>query len=528
MVCLLGFSRRARNLRGGGPIRSDMHHYRSLLRDSLTVVALCRHLRHMRLICAMVVAVAAACSQPNPVVCCSSPADCNSIGASEQTRPCVDGFVCIAHECANAPPADAAPACTIDSDCPTAAPHCANNTCVQCVSSDQCAASAPVCDQATNTCGVCVADMDCASAVCDSSNGTCSDESKIIYASPTGGDASACSHADPCSIAHAIASVDSAHTIVRMLPGNYTTNVTITGKTLWLDGAGATLTAGSSANAMEINNGAHVRITGLDIVNLNVDQITGNAIRCETLSSSDVTPILDLDGVSVDASFVAMLLEPCTVNATRSHFHDRSTGNANIAAIVGANAVGSSVSLDRCVIDGGDGVQALQGSTVSVSNSLVENMTGPDGALIGRELYFGVGSHNPPGTLFASFVTLVNAPLLCGNGTPSCIGGPTSTNVYGACIDNSIITAATGNAVTGTACVLNYSLAFPQSAALTGAHNLTSGDPRFVDPASNFSLSAASPAIDAADPAATDMVDLVGTPRPQGIRDDLGAYEYKP
>jgi hypothetical protein len=76
---------------------------------------------------------------------------------------------------------------------------------------------------------------------------------------------------------------------------------------------------------------------------------------------------------------------------------------------------------------------------------------------------------------------------------------------------------------------MNYSLAFPQAAVLTGAHNLTSGDPRFLDPANNnFSLSASSPAIDAADPAATDTIDIVGTSRPQGPRDDLGAYEYKP
>jgi len=477
----------------------------------------------MRLIWMMMVVVAAACSQPNPVVCCSSPADCNSIGASEQTRPCLDGFVCIAHECANAPPADAGPVCTIDSDCPTATPHCTNNTCVQCVSSDQCAASVPVCDQATDTCRACVADTDCGSTVCDSSNGTCVAEPKILYASSTGGDGSACTHADPCSIAHAIDSVDSAHTIVRMLPGDYTTNVTITGKTLWLDGAGATLTAGSTTNAMEINNGAHVRVTGLDIVNQNTGGSNGTAIRCEAIASTDVTPVLDLDGVSVDTSQFGLFLVQCTVSATRSHFHVRSTGTASVYA-----AGPTSVSIDRCVFDGGDGVQAIQNSTVSVSNSLVENMTGPHGALLGYEFYIGVGNHSAPGTLFASFVTLVNAPLICSDGIPSCLGGPTLTSAWGACIDNSIITATAGNAVTGTGCVLNYSLAFPQSAALTGAHNLTSGDPRFVDPASNFSLSAASPAIDTADPAATVMVDLVGTPRPQGVRDDLGAYEYKP
>lgn len=419
--------------------------------------------------------------------------------------------------------------CTADSDCPEATPHCSNNACVQCETSAQCESSEPVCDQPTNTCRACATDVECGSAVCDASNGTCVDESRILYVSATGGDASACSHSDPCSISHAIASVDATRTTVRMLPGSYTANLTIAGKTLWLDGAGATLTAGSSANALEINNGAHVRITGLNIVNLNLDGATGTAIRCETLSSNDVTPILDLDGVSIDASGVGLFLLPCTVNAVRSHFHARSTASfANISASGGSNNGASVVNLDRCVIDGGDGVLALQRSTVSVSNSLIENMTGPDGALLGKEFYVGFGNHSPPGTLFASFVTLVNAPMLCTNGTPSCVGGPMITSAYGACIDNSIITATSGNAVTGTGCVLNYSLAFPQSGALMGARNLIGVDPRFVDSANNFALSASSPAIDAADPAANDPLDLVGTIRPQGPRDDLGAYEYKP
>jgi hypothetical protein len=35
--------------------------------------------------------------------------------------------------------------CLADKDCPTASPHCSNNTCVQCESSAQCSGSTPVC-----------------------------------------------------------------------------------------------------------------------------------------------------------------------------------------------------------------------------------------------------------------------------------------------------------------------------------------------------------------------------------------------
>jgi hypothetical protein len=43
-----------------------------------------------------------------------------------------------------------------------------------------------------------------------------------------------------------------------------------------------------------------------------------------------------------------------------------------------------------------------------------------------------------------------------------------------------------------------------------------------------YQLKISSPAVDAADPTAVDTIDLAGTPRPQGARNDIGAYEYKP
>jgi hypothetical protein len=54
-------------------------------------------------------------------------------------------------------------------------------------------------------------------------------------------------------------------------------------------------------------------------------------------------------------------------------------------------------------------------------------------------------------------------------------------------------------------------------------------DPRFVNAAGgDFHLMTGSPAIDAADPAATLSTDYDGTARPQGAGRDLGAFEYKP
>ena len=48
--------------------------------------------------------------------------------------------------------------------------------------------------------------------------------------------------------------------------------------------------------------------------------------------------------------------------------------------------------------------------------------------------------------------------------------------------------------------------------------------PNFRD----YHLMLGSPAIDAADPAATTTTDFDGTARPQGSARDIGAFEYKP
>src|SRR5262249_36878907 len=83
------------------------------------------------------------------------------------------------------------------------------------------------------------------------------------------------------------------------------------------------------------------------------------------------------------------------------------------------------------------------------------------------------------------------------------------------------------NAISGTACTVQHSLAFPQTTPLGTA--MITADPKFVDPTNgNYHLQAGSPAIDVAPAGAQNSHDFDGIQRPQGAANDLGAFERMP
>jgi hypothetical protein len=90
-------------------------------------------------------------------------------------------------------------------------------------------------------------------------------------------------------------------------------------------------------------------------------------------------------------------------------------------------------------------------------------------------------------------------------------------------LEDSIIHNNTGllSPEMGASCAAKYCLL----ATASGAGNNVQGNPMFVNAASDFHLTPASPAIDNADPAATELVDFEGGGRPHGSARDIGADE---
>jgi hypothetical protein len=73
----------------------------------------------------------------------------------------------------------------------------------------------------------------------------------------------------------------------------------------------------------------------------------------------------------------------------------------------------------------------------------------------------------------------------------------------------------------GAMCTPKYCLL----ATAPASGNNVQGNPMFVNAAADFHLMTNSPAIDRADPAATEMVDFEGGGRPHGSARDIGADE---
>lgn len=397
----------------------------------------------------------------------------------------------------------------MDNECSAPTPRCAPDlTCVECVEAADCTTSEPTCDASTHECRACALDSDCTSEICNAADGTCVPEASIAYSIPSGSSAAACTRTEPCAIERAFATTGPARHYVKLRPGVYTANIAVSGKLVDVRGAGATVT--SSGNTLTVNDSGVLRVSGAVVVSSNAG---GTAVVCKSLNFVD-RPQLLLEDVTIESAGFGALLSQCSATLARTAI----SANGGISAL---NAlIGTTAEITQSSIRGngtsGGFILTTDNSLVRLTNSLVVGTATSQGAEI-----VAAG-----GCIVLAFSTVINTKVTSTQ-SPAICGGATANGV---CMENSIVAnflpAAPASTVIGAGSIAGYSIAFPQAAAIAGPGN-KNANPQLVDVANgDYHLKLGSPAIDAADPASTQMIDYGGKARPQGAARDMGAFEY--
>jgi hypothetical protein len=356
-------------------------------------------------------------------------------------------------------------------------------------------------------------DDDCASEACDIDSGQCVAGSRILYASPTGAATATCEKGDPCALPTAFGAVDTIHDTIKMEAGNYIENITVANKNVSVFGAGATLD-GQGGSAILANSDTTLRVVGLTITAI---QPGGGGISLRNSTGAN-RPTLMLENANITAASSAVFCFPCDSDIRASHLEAIAPMEGGIP--FEADGVGVS-KIDRTLLKGTGRIGAGTGASVQITNSIIVIPAVSSGALA-----------TDRASLTVSFSSLIDSTIIDCTSTapPQCAGGAGRT---GSCIKNSVFLDTRAGApadtiVSGLSCTVDFSIVFPQQSTLNGTGNLIGVNPSLTDPAhADYHLLPGSPAIDVADPASSPSLDFDGTPRPQGLRSDMGALELK-
>ncbi|HEX7839597.1 MAG TPA: right-handed parallel beta-helix repeat-containing protein, partial [Kofleriaceae bacterium] len=434
---------------------------------------------------------------------------------------------CEAHpqdvDCARLAGVDAG-ACTGDLQCPASAPVCdlSRSRCVQCTAAElgACGGTTPVCG-ADETCRGCALDAECASLTCLPDQ-SCAPLLDVLYVSPSATDLATCMPDDHCSLTRALNLIDGTKATIRLDPAVYPLPATLTlPNDLHLVGRGAVVDRVGSGTGPVLAVPSNANIVIDDVTVQGGQGAGGFGIQCAsaTLTLREVT-VQNNGGAGVSASSCALAISDSQISSNGGAGVSASNGMVAISHSqilnnqdLGVDQSGGSLALTRSLVRGNkSGGLLLTRATFDLENDMLVENGGPSSAIGGAAITLGT----PLGNVFA-FNTVAQNQTADG-ATPGVVCTSFVTPV--AMTSSIVFGNGASVQVEGNNCVWTYSDIGP--APVQGTGNL-SGDPRFVDPAhDDFHLQAASPARDAADPAATLAVDLDGDPRPQGAR-DMGA-----
>lgn len=397
---------------------------------------------------------------------------------------------------------DATAGCSRDQDCSSPTPFCVSSACAACRDSTSCPLTRPVCDMVSHDCRTCVKDSECDSGACDLAAGRCVDSSAILYASPAGFTTDPCTRAAPCSLSRAAQLVNAAIPYIVLQPGRYSGGADFNSKKATITGNNAIIDiAEDPLSLITIENNSDINMRNIDIddhvVNLMVETLGAIALSNSNLTIDNMqSNTILIRAVGVNNNNIGH-----TLTITRSSFQGS-------GILSGTNSPG--LIIDRC------NFRNFSRSMYAIAIEADESIQLTNSILISDSVHQTLilgGSTNQ--TSHIAHNTFAGSTGIYCNPNASALRTFDSNIFYNV---PSI----------SPSCQYQYNLSIP-SAGLAGTGNIT-GDPMFKDPTNDdFHLKPGSAAIDTANPG--DVFtghDLDGTPRPQGGRSDIGAFEYIP
>lgn len=476
-----------------------------------------------------------ACTRPNPDFCCSSESECASLGVDE-LRSCSSGRVCDANVCRDVQ-------CESADQCTSEAPYCANQVCkatcagdgdcvgapggplcaddgvcVGCKSNDDCGEEAPICSPTKRVCSPCRADADCASGVCLAADGVCAEEGELLYVSQSGTDGTGCTKNQPCrTVASALFNASALRGVIRLQGSSYqyTDEILIDSKTIYIDGENTTLIRAGAGPLIRVIGTSRATLEGLKFA-----IPSGTVPAALEITSGEATRLSQLE-VSNMGGLYATWISNGTVQITDSNFN-----KSWIQCVSSAT-----IHLERSIIQGG----ALDGGSSCAAyvrrNTLTDaRVTMSSGLVFENNLFISTSptcTANMDGGLgigrfdFNTFVCRRNPPVT----------EPSQGYAFG-CSPDTIPTSnifAWDSIRPLSGCRAQNSV-FPTFVPQgSGENNVyTDISSVFVDYLNgDFHLSATSPARSAGKALDDVNVDLEGNPRPnpKGSAPDSGAFE---